>query len=510
VTARSKSLLVAAGVAAALLIGIGLARGGAREPPPRVGGKPNIVVIYVDDQALNTFDSGVMPETFARLVRNGTRFANGLAVPPLCCPDRAGFLTGSYPHNHGALNNDYALLRQKRNVLPAWLKRLGYRTGLVGEWLNRVEGVLGETGRPPGWDTYFQIHAKYYDYTANDDGVLRRFGHEPDDYSTTVLTERARDFILEAEDDARPFFLWLTHAAPHDSKTPAFRDHPCHWEAPMAPRNGDWERVRHDRLPEPPNFDERNVRDKVAPKIRETPPLDAPDVKRFRQQLNCTKAAMRQVDRGVAAIDQALTLMGQSDSTIVVYTSDNGFFHGQHRLENKALPYEESWRVPLVIRAPERVIGADAPAVIPEQASNIDLAPTFLDLVGAQPCAAAKRCRKVDGRSLLPLLRGERPRALRHRAVLAELGTSVRDTRCSGYESVRTMRWSFIRYWVRTESGRCRLVGEELYDRVTDPYQVRNLLWRPSRRAIARSDRLATRLRELEVCSGRVGAHACE
>jgi N-acetylglucosamine-6-sulfatase len=110
--------------------------------------RPNVVVVLVDDQALNTFNRRVMPETFARVVDPGTRFRNGLAVPPLCCPYRAGLLTGQYPHNHGALKNDYSLLREKDNVLSAWLERAGYRTGLVGELMNQHQRCWARRGSP--------------------------------------------------------------------------------------------------------------------------------------------------------------------------------------------------------------------------------------------------------------------------------------------------------------------------------------------------------------------------
>jgi N-acetylglucosamine-6-sulfatase len=268
---RLRNPLAAVAILAAALVTAGLTHAWPfkRAKPDD---RPNVVVVLVDDQALNTFNPRVVPETFARVVDPGTRFRNGLAVPPLCCPYRAGLLTGQYPHNHGALKNDYSLLREKDNVLSVWLERAGYRTGLVGELMNEHQKVLGETGIPPGWDRVFLIHqAAYYDYTVNDQGELREFGYDDADYSTDVLNRAAAEFIRDAADGERPFFLLLAHVAPHNSRTEALR-HRCHWHAPMSPPgHHDWLEFRDDPLPRTASFNEADITDKRAEKIADAP-----------------------------------------------------------------------------------------------------------------------------------------------------------------------------------------------------------------------------------------------
>jgi N-acetylglucosamine-6-sulfatase len=474
--------------------------------------RPNLVVVLVDDQALNTFNRRVMPETFARVVDPGTRFSHGLAVPPLCCPYRAGLLTGQYPHNHGALKNDYALLREKENVLPVWLRRAGYRTGLVGELMNEHQNVLGDAGMPPGWDRVFLIHqAAYYGYSVNDQGELREFGYDADDYSTDVLNREATAFIQDAAATDRPFFLLLAHVAPHNSRTEGLR-HPCHWRAPMSPPGyRDWGEFRDDPLPRPASFDEADIADKRAEKIVDAPRISPRGRELIRKELNCTKAAMRAVDRGIADLDQALDDADVADNTVVVYASDNGLFHGQHRLENKGLPYEPAWRVPMAIRAPARAI-ADAPSVVGDQASNIDLAPTFLELAHATPCDDLDGCRRIDGRSLMPLLQGQDPGAFRGRGVLSETGYARWHLDCRRYTAFRDRRWTLMRHntW-DPDARRCRRLGEELYDRWRDPEELDNRLAGPIASQVRREHRnLSQRLDRLEDCSGHDGPVPCE
>src|SRR4051812_28499432 len=152
-TARRAGILVAL---ATLAIGIDARAGAGREGAMAAAGQPpNFLVVLVDDQSMNSFKRAYMPRTFDRIVDRGTRFPSGVAAPPLCCPDRAGTLTGQYPHNHGVFTNTpgYASLRQPRNTLPVWLQRAGYRTGFVGKFLNGYTDVAGPTPAP-GFDDW--------------------------------------------------------------------------------------------------------------------------------------------------------------------------------------------------------------------------------------------------------------------------------------------------------------------------------------------------------------------
>src|SRR6266480_5092 len=159
----------------------------------RTAGGPNLLVILADDQAQNSFKARYMPQTFRWIVRPGTKFVNGVAAPPLCCPDRAGFLTGDYPHNSGVFSNHpgYPTLRAKGNTLPVWLSRAGYRTALIGKYLNHYYGDAGLTPAP-GWGTWFAQtnREQYYDYPVSVDGAQRRYGSARGDYSTHVFSRQ--------------------------------------------------------------------------------------------------------------------------------------------------------------------------------------------------------------------------------------------------------------------------------------------------------------------------------
>src|SRR5919201_4335834 len=231
-----RALILAASLAAACAVGLGCGSGAGPEstakakPIPvdprlaqRTAGGPNFLVILMDDQATNSFKPRYMPQTFHWIVDPGTDLLDGVAAPPLCCPDRAGFLTGDYPHNSDVFSNHpgYSTLRGKVDTLPVWLARAGYRTALIGKYLNhyfRQEGLAPA----PGWDTWFAQtnREQYYDYAISDNGVERHYGSARRDYSTDVFTRQAIDFIRAAAGGRRPFFLWLPYNAPHGVKDP--------------------------------------------------------------------------------------------------------------------------------------------------------------------------------------------------------------------------------------------------------------------------------------------------
>ncbi len=210
--------LVACAIVA--IVGVGACnrddeRGGRAESPPErpTPEGPNVVVITTDDQSNHSWRRNVMPNTFELLVDAGTRFRSAIAAPPLCCPSRAGFLTGQYPHNNGVFANEpgYPDLREPKSILPAWLNEAGYTTGFVGKYLNGTTDALN--GKPPpGWSSYFQVDdLSYRNATAFDDGERVKLGHA---YTPMVLNLEAADFIAR-ESGSRPFFLWLAQTAPH-------------------------------------------------------------------------------------------------------------------------------------------------------------------------------------------------------------------------------------------------------------------------------------------------------
>ena len=312
--------------------------------------RPNFLLILVDDQAMNTFKRRFMPHTFRWIVRPGTRFVDGLAAPPLCCPDRAGILTGQYPHNDGVFSNTpgYKSLTHKRDVLPAWLERAGYRTALAGKFLNNYSSVRGYAPAP-GFDFWFAYDGltRYFDYTMSDQGMPRFFGSDRRDYSTYVYTEQALRFIREPS--RKPFFLWLAYNAPHTSH---FHRPHCDSFDPVPPTPAAYLRVDHLPLPRPPSYNEANVSDKPRA-IASLPAIDKPHHGYLARRYRCTVATMAAVDRGVDQVMRTLRRRGELERTIVLYLSDNGFFFGEHRIQfGKSYPYEPALRVPFAVRVP--------------------------------------------------------------------------------------------------------------------------------------------------------------
>jgi N-acetylglucosamine-6-sulfatase len=463
--------------------------------------EPNLVVVMTDDQTFSAFNDEAMPFTSRFFRRSGSVFANALSVPPLCCPARAGFLTGQYAHNHGVLANvpGYSDLRRKRSTLPAWLRHAGYRTGVVGKFMNGFPGTA--LAGPPGWDHWFIAvgAVDYFDFEVTTAGELRRF--EDGEYATDIYTAEASRFVRRAAREENPFFLWLSYNAPHIVEgAPG----PCAGRGPEPANRRDYERFADAALPRPPQFDEEDVGDK-GPWVQAQPRISLRRLDELTELWRCTLASLRAVDRGFRSLVGTLRGLDLLDETVVVFVSDNGYFFGEHRIrDNKRLPYDPALRVPLAIHAP-----GDPPAgagdEIEELVSTVDLAPTLLDYAGARPCLERGRCRVMDGRSLRPLLSGEAESWPSDRAIPIELADSI------NYRALRTLD----HLYVELDSDYRRTLPRpriELYDLQADPAQLRNV-WREDRSAALplRAD-LARRLRTLSGCVGtRPGnARACE
>jgi N-acetylglucosamine-6-sulfatase len=450
-------------------------------PASAQDGRPNVVVIMTDDQTATSLPS--MPQVNTQLGGQGTTFTQTIASFPLCCPSRATSLTGQYAHNHGVLHNaglfggfealDHA------NTLPVWLQAAGYRTMHVGRYLN---GYEMRHGIPPGWDEWHTSpHSRGFNYVnwgVNENGTLRSYPEpeRPGEYLTDFHTRRAVELIDEAAPRAQPFYLSLWYVAPHRGG-PRDPDDPARPGTPSpSPRYRD--AFAGQRMPRPPNFNERNMYDKpqvVADRRRLSPALTAGVEENWRQELE----ALMSVDEGVAKIVDALRRSGELDNTLIVYMSDNGFMHGEHRaLAEKVLAYEESLRVPLVMRGPGVPRGRTDSRLV----SNIDIAPTILDETGVTPG------RVLDGRSLLDLLAD--PTAEWGRDILIENGRGANGV--PTYRGIRTYRFVYVDH---------RTTGEkELYDLKEDPFELHSLDGQERYRQVQRD--LAFRLRTLHSCAG--------
>jgi N-acetylglucosamine-6-sulfatase len=458
---------LAAGIAAAG----GLASSDAQSASPLT--RPNVVVLMTDDQTVESMR--VMPNVHALLAQQGVTFDNSFVSYSLCCPSRATFLTGQYAHNHGvwgnaAPNGGYYKL-DSTNTLPVWLQRAGYQTIHLGKYLNGY-GTRSKTEIPPGWGEWYgspdPSTYQYLNYTLNENGKLVTYGNRAADYKTDVEARKAVDIIARQAIDPRPFFLWVAFLAPH-SGGPRDSDDPTGLGTPSpAPRHRNYFATQP--LPIPPSFNEADVSDKPAG-IRNRPLMTPAKIAAVRENYQQRLESLLAVDDAVGLIVNQLAAIGELDRTYILFTSDNGFFHGEHRVPSgKVLLYEPSIRVPLIMRGPRIPPGQHRRQFV----ANIDLAPTIVAATGAQPG------RVMDGRSLLPFARD--PIFHSGRDLLLETPT---------FSAIRTPNWLYAEY----------VTGErELYNLAHDPDELTSL-HNDLRYARTEAD-LARRLARLRGCAG--------
>jgi N-acetylglucosamine-6-sulfatase len=482
--------------AALLLVGVcalGLASGGgaavqreratasapSQAAQNRLQRRPNVIVLMTDDQTLDSMRA--MRNVDRLLARKGATFTQHIVTFPLCCPSRATFLTGQYAHNHRVLSNvppsgGYGKLDHS-TALPVWLRRGGYHTVHVGKYLNGY-GVARPREVPPGWSEWYASvdpsTYRYFDFTLNENGTLRRYQRRVN-YQTDVYARKAVEVIRRRAPMRTPFFLHVAFTAPHTGSPRELDDPPALKTAAPAPRHRD--RFLFEPLPTPPNFNEEDVRDKPLV-VRRRPVLNEFQVgaltEAYQQQLESLLA----VDEAVGRIVAALRRAGDLRKTLIIFTSDNGYFYGQHRIPSgKVYVYEQAIRVPLIMRGPRIAPGMKVPDLV----ANIDLAPTIADAANVTPL------RIVDGRSLLPLLqrRVKQP----PRSILIEAPPS--DVPRQVFAAVRTSQHLYASY----ASG-----DQELYDLVADPYELTSLHREPAHAALVAE--LSLRLERLKRCAG--------
>ena len=444
--------------------------------------RPNVVVLVTDDQSLESMS--VMPRTRELIGARGVTFTRSFVNFALCCPSRATLFTGRYAHNHGVLGNGppnggYGRL-DRGNWLPLWLQAAGYRTIHVGKFLNGYGAGATRTEVPLGFNdwhgTVDPTTYRYYDYTVNENGTLVTYGAagEQNFYSTDFFARRANELIAAAAPSEQPFFLSVGFLAPHGG-APREDDDPTTIGTPaVAPRHKDL--FATVPLPRPPSFSEADMSDKPAA-FRNRRRIGAPAANRLRENYQQRLESLVAVDEAVASILDMLVRTGELDNTLVLFTSDNGFFHGEHRIRTgKTWGYEPAIRVPLLMRGP----GVPRGLRLHQLVTNADLAPTILDATGARAGLPQ------DGRSLLPLI--DDPRAEWGRELLLT-GAGNDQPFFSG---LRNYRFKYVEH----------VTGEvELYDLRRDPHELKSLHGDP---ALARYRAgLHRRLLALQACSGR-------
>jgi arylsulfatase A-like enzyme len=459
---------------AAILGGLaGLAAAAASEPA--ADPRPNIVVIVADDLDAESIAS--LPRLQSRLVRAGVSFPSAYVSSPLCAPSRAALLTGRYPHNTGLVSNNaplggFSVFHREgleKDTIATRLKAAGYRTAYVGKYMNEYPRGADGGYVPPGWDFWAatQGDAPYFDFIMNIDGVQRHFETKPAYYSTDVIRDQALEFI-RCQGEARsrvPYFLYVAPIAPHFPSVAAYR----HRGALLGAK-----------VPRVPSFDEEDIADKPA-WIRGKARLDAEATRSVDKLYRLRGETMLAVDEMIEDLVRTLEETGELSRTFIFFTSDNGYELGHHRqTRGKGYMYEESVRIPLLVRGP----GVPAGKTRPHLVGHLDLFPTWLELAKAPEAKDAG-----DGRSIAALF-GEAPLDVSkwRKDLLIEFRAGD-GKEAPPFFALRTPEWSYAEY---PEGER------ELYDMRADPYQLEN-------RAGTASEvvkKLSARVQTLKACAG--------
>ncbi|NJL51826.1 MAG: sulfatase [Hydrococcus sp. SU_1_0] len=364
-------------------------------------------------------------------------------------------LRGQYAHNTGVYTNrkeDGSFIYLYRHGLEksttaTWLKEKGYRNGYIGKYFNGYPRQAPKNYVPPGWDLWASPinDSGYvgYNYTLNENGKFVEYGDRPEDYNADVYTKKAQQFINQAAQDKQPFFLYISYFAPHQPAIPAPR-HSKLFSKAIAPRT--------------PAFNEADVEDKPS-YIRKLPLLTPQETAQIDRLYQKRLRSLQAVDEGLESLVNTLKANGQLDHTYIIFTSDNGFHLGQHRLPpQKETAYEEDIHLPLYVRGPNVPGGK----IVDQIASNVDLAPTFAELAGVKPPNF------IDGRSLVSLFRRHSPVSRGWRQVLLlqhRLNLKVVPL-IPNYKGLRTAHCTYVQY----QNGE-----KELYDLRQDPHQLQNL-----------------------------------
>ena len=442
--------------------------------------RPNMIFILTDD--LDFASVQKMPEIRSQLIEKGISFEKTFVSHPICCPSRATILTGLYDHNHGVNGNappeggfqTFLSKGHEESTIGKRLQEAGYQTAFFGKYLNQYPADE-PTHVPPGWNEWYGKldEQKLYDYRINENGEVVSYGNNTEDFFTDVLSGQATDFVRRAAPGDKPFFMYVAPTAPHGPATPAERHKGAFAE---------------EEVPRPPSFDEEDVSDKPS-QIKNAPRISDKDASNIDNYYRQRLESMLGVDEMLASLIRELEDTGKLENTFIFFTSDNGWFQGEHRIPStKNRTYEESARVPLFVRGPEVPAGSKTEKLT----LNTDFAPTFADLAGINFPA--------DGRSLKPLLGGEEPSSWRSAILLEKLpqessgeeeGGKAKGKgkgkgkaldkegktgpggvpksgpgQSSDYQAVRTETHKYVEY----DNG-----DRELYDLEADPYELESL-----------------------------------
>ena len=486
--------------------------------------KPNIVYIMVDDM-----DKGLLtelPKLRAAMINKGMVLDNYFVSLSLCCPSRSTILTGDYAHNTGVFTNArqnadgtsggyYAFTKPSNTnkTIGVQLQNAGYQTAFIGKYLNGYsenEGVSYST-IPPGWSTWVSPlggnpYAEY-NYTLNVNGtpeehylpnctkgqpvkcaqnaLANNYSSKDAHYLSHVIREKAVDFIETNAADNKPFFLYLTPYAPHGPNVPA-----PEYENLLT--NQSW--LASHTIKKTAAFNEVDISDKPSWMQSKTS-LTAGDIATMNKNYQKRLVSMYGIEDMVNTLITTLTETGQLDNTYIIFTSDNGFHIGEHRLRaGKLTQFDTDLKVPMIVRGPGITAGSKSTKLT----GNIDIAPTIAELAGITVPS------NVDGRSFAPLLLGKSMTS--RQAFLIEHANPEKVAVFQGtpdepgddqvdypgkYIGVRTPQYTYVRYDRNGE--------EELYDNVADPLQLTNIASTTSSSLLGTLRSWAT---DLSTCAG--------
>jgi N-acetylglucosamine-6-sulfatase len=423
-------------------------------PGAAAGGKrPNIVFILTDDLALNTVQ--FMPHVL-EMQKKGVTFANYFVTDSLCCPSRSSIFTGRFPHDTGIFTNTgkdggfqaFHNRHEEQATFATALASAGYRTAMMGKYLN---GYKPQNDPPEtGWSLWEVAGNGYpqFNYDFSDNGKFIRAGHEPGDYLTDVLAAKAVDFVKQSA--GSPFAIEVATFSPHAPYTPAPRDADA-FPGLRAPRTAAFNAAPDASMPQ---------------WLKAHPELSAGAIARIDADFRKRAQSVQAVDKMIGELEDAVASIGEAGNTYFVFSSDNGYHMGEHRLmPGKMTAFDTDIHVPLIVIGP----GIAPGRVVQDIADNIDLNPTFAEIGGLAAAA------NVDGRSLVPLLHGQTVTEWRKAALVEHHGhltdksdpdfPPMHSGNPPSYEAIRGLTWVYVEY----DTGE-----KEYHDRTSDPDELHN------------------------------------
>jgi len=459
-------------------------------PVIRAADRPNVVFILTDDQRADAMSCAGHPflrtPHIDKLASEGVRFTNAFVTTSLCSPSRASILSGLYAHTHGVSNNftDYPA---GLNSYPLQLQKQGYKTAYIGKW---HMGEDNDAARP-GFD-YFVTHkgqGNYFDTEFNFGGDRGR--KVVSGYYTDGVTELAKEWLAEQKSD-QPFCLIIGHKAPHTPFTPAprhadiYKDITVGYPGSAFHLEGKpgWVQQRIDTW--------HGIYGPIYGFRKEFPDSSPFDVEHFSEFAKAYTASILAVDDSVGQVYSTLQSMGCLDDTVLIFTSDNGFFLGEHGMSDKRTMHEASIKVPLIVRYPAK---AAAGTIMNHQVLNIDFAPTILELCSAPPMQG------IHGLSWAPLL--DNPEAPWRDGWYYEYNYEKQFPYTPNVRGIRTNEWKYIRYPHGDGSPDRHMA--ELYHLPSDPDEANNLINNPVYHQQAAQ--LRERLEELMKATGATAFH---